>query len=123
MSVQLLKPTSKFHDELATRALQLAALGSETRLSLFRLLVVAGEQGMMTGLISARLALAGSTLNHHLATLETAGLIERIREGRNIRCRVLSAQMDHLIKYLTRNCCCEANCPHGTELKSTKSKV
>lgn len=112
MIVTFPAPETDQADELAASALQLAALGSETRLGLFRLLVVAGDQGMNTGLISAKLGLAGSTLNHHLATLETAGLIERIREGRNIRCRVLSAQMDNLVEYLTRNCCCEAHCPH-----------
>ncbi len=94
-------------DELATSALQLAALGSETRLGLFRLLVVAGEEGMNTGLISEKLKIAGSTLNHHLATLETAGLIERLKEGRNIRCRVRGRSMHNLVEYLTRNCCCE----------------
>ena len=105
-------PETQDADELATSALQLAALGSETRLSLFRLLVVAGDAGMNVGLISEKLGLAGSTLNHHLMTLETAGLIERIKEGRNIRCRVLSTQMDNLVEYLTRNCCCEVHCPH-----------
>ena len=94
---------------LATRALQLAALGSETRLSLFRHLVVAGDAGMNTGLISQQLRLAGSTLNHHLAILETAGLIERIREGRNIRCRVLAPQMHALVDYLTQNCYCDVH--------------
>ena len=102
--------------ELATSALQLAALGSETRLSLFRLLVVAGSKGMNTGLISEKLGIAGSTLNHHLATLETAELIERLKEGRNVRCRVLGRSMHDLVAYLTRNCCCDVHCDiHGTQ--------
>ena len=46
--------------------------------------------------------LAGSTLNHHLATLETAGLVERVREGRHIRCRMVSPAMHGLVDYLTR---------------------
>ena len=100
------KTTAAKTDELATNALRLAALGSETRLSLFRLLVVAGNEGMYTGAISEKLGLAGSTLNHHLATLETAGLIKRLREGRNIRCQVLASEMHGLVDYLTRNCCC-----------------
>ena len=100
-------------DELTTRALQLAALGSETRLSLFRMLVVLGNAGMNTGLISEKLGIAGSTLNHHLATLETAGLIERVKEGRHIRCRVQGAQMHGLVDYLTRNCCCDVHEGHS----------
>lgn len=109
MIVAFPTPHSPEADELATSALQMAALGSETRLSLFRLLVVAGDAGMNVGLLSERMDLAGSTLNHHLVTLETAGLIERIKEGRNIRCRVLATQMHMLVDYLTRNCCCEVH--------------
>ena len=99
---------------LSRSALQLAALGSEPRLSLFRLLVVAGQEGLKTGRISDRLGMAGSTLNHHLVTLESAGLIERVRERRHIRCYVCSAAMDQLIADLTRNCCVgfEEDCPH-----------
>jgi len=107
MIVAFPSPHTHADDELATSALQMAALGSETRLSLFRLLVVVGDQGLMTGQISQRLDLAGSTLNHHLATLETAGLIERLREGRNIRCRVKADRVEGLVEYLTRNCCFE----------------
>ena len=96
-------------DSLAQSALQLAALGSETRLALFRLLVTWGDVGLNTGQISEQLGVAGSTLNHHLATLETAGLVERIREGRNIRCRVIAPTMHGLVNYLTQNCCCEVH--------------
>ena len=96
-------------DNLALSALQLAALGSETRLALFRLLVKWGQTGLNTGQISDAMAMAGSTLNHHLATLETAGLVERLREGRNIRCRVVAPAMHGLVDYLTQNCCCEVH--------------
>ncbi|MGB0718788.1 MAG: ArsR/SmtB family transcription factor [Alphaproteobacteria bacterium] len=111
-------PEKYFHhhevNELSRSALQMAALGSEPRLSLFRLLVVAGNQGLFTGMISEQLKIAGSTLNHHLATLETAGLIRRIREGRNIRCVVQTDEIDDLISYLTRNCCAglDGGCEH-----------
>ena len=107
MLIDLPPPAADTSGDLSTRALQLAALGSETRLSLFRLLVVAGENGLNTGEISTHLNLAGSTLNHHLATLETAGLIAREREGRHIRCRVAWVVMHGLVDYLTENCCCE----------------
>ena len=95
--------------DLTRSAMQLAALGSETRLALFRLLVEWGDRGLNTGEISEKLGLAGSTLTHHLMTLETAGLIARRREGRNIRCHFLAPAMEGLVAYLTRNCCREAS--------------
>ncbi|WP_162631189.1 ArsR/SmtB family transcription factor, partial [Meridianimarinicoccus zhengii] len=53
----------------------LAALGHDARLSIFRLLVKAGDDGLRVGDIGAHLGLAPSTLAHHLSALVEAGLV------------------------------------------------
>ncbi|WP_162630910.1 ArsR/SmtB family transcription factor, partial [Meridianimarinicoccus zhengii] len=53
----------------------LAALGHDARLSIFRLLVKAGDDGLRVGDIGAHVGLAPSTLAHHLSALVEAGLV------------------------------------------------
>ena len=50
------------------------ALAQDTRLTVFRLLVQAGPNGLTAGDIAERIGVPPSTLSHHLATLERAGL-------------------------------------------------
>ena len=83
----------------------LAALGNRTRLRVYRLLVRAGQDGLIVGEIQARLGVAASTLAHHLATLAKAGLIVQERQGRETLCRPRFAEVDAMIAYLTENCC------------------
>jgi len=53
----------------------LAALGQDTRLSVFRLLVRAGRAGRLAGDIAEALSLPGATLSFHLKALTAAGLV------------------------------------------------
>jgi uncharacterized ion transporter superfamily protein YfcC len=53
----------------------LSALGHDARLSIFRLLVQAGENGLRVGDIGTHLDMAASTLAHHLSALVAAGLV------------------------------------------------
>ncbi|HSM40175.1 MAG TPA: metalloregulator ArsR/SmtB family transcription factor [Afifellaceae bacterium] len=83
----------------------LAALGNRTRLRIYRLLVRAGEDGLIVGEIQSRLSVAASTLAHHLATLAKAGLIDQDRQGRETICRANYERVDALVGFLTANCC------------------
>ncbi|WP_131109736.1 ArsR/SmtB family transcription factor [Sulfuricystis thermophila] len=83
----------------------LAALAQETRLSIFRLLVEAGEAGMNAGAIAEALDLAPATLSFHIAHLARSGLVASRQEGRFIYYSANFAAMDELIAYLTDNCC------------------
>lgn len=83
----------------------LAALGHETRLSIFRLLVEAGPDGIHAGAIGERLALPGPTLSFHLAHLSRVGLATRRQESRFIFYAAAYPVMDDLIAFLTANCC------------------
>jgi len=83
----------------------LAALGHESRLAIFRLLVEAGPEGVVASAIGERLEMAPATLSFHLAHLSRVGLITGEREGRFIRYGASYPVMDDLIAFLTRNCC------------------
>lgn len=83
----------------------LAALGHDARLSIFRLLVRAGEEGLRVGDIGAHLGLAPSTLAHHLSALVDAGLVRQERQGREVLNRVDYPAMRRLLAFLTEECC------------------
>jgi ArsR family transcriptional regulator len=83
----------------------LAALAQETRLSVFRLLVQAGPEGMSVGSIGEKLGVAPATLSFHLKELSHAGLVTARQESRFIYYMADFAQMAALMTFLTQNCC------------------
>ena len=86
-------------------AVELAALGNETRLRIFKLLVRAGHDGLNVGEIQTHLGIPASTLAHHLATLSRAKLLQQSQHGREVRCSVDFETMNGLVAYLTEQCC------------------
>jgi ArsR family transcriptional regulator, arsenate/arsenite/antimonite-responsive transcriptional repressor len=90
---------------LSSTALSLAALGHETRLTIFRLLVRAGNDGLNIGDIGEHLGMAASTLAYHLKTLVDAGLVQQERQGRQIINRVDFDVMHQTLSFLTAECC------------------
>jgi DNA-binding transcriptional ArsR family regulator len=54
-------------------------LSSESRLDVWQCI---GDMGMYAGDIARTLDLAPSTVSHHLAVLEHAGLVRHVRQGR-----------------------------------------
>jgi DNA-binding transcriptional ArsR family regulator len=83
----------------------LAALGHDARLSIFRLLVKAGEKGLRVSDIGEHLGLAPSTLAHHLSTLVEAGLVLQDKHGREVWNRVDYPAMRRVVDFLTSECC------------------
>lgn len=100
----------------------LAALGHESRLAIFRLLVEAGPEGMYASAIGERVGMAPATLSFHLAHLTRVGLIGGERESRFIRYSANYATMDELIAFLTANCCQGENCLPKTTCCDTIEK-
>lgn len=88
----------------------LTALGQETRLAAFRLLVQAGPEGHVAGEIAEALAVPGATLSFHLKELVHAGLVESESRGRNVCYRANFDAMNGLLAYLTHNCCAGRGC-------------
>lgn len=83
----------------------LAALAQETRLSIFRLLVQTGPEGIPVGRIGEELKVAAATLSFHLKELHHAGLISSRQEGRFIYYAANFERMATIMTFLTRNCC------------------
>ena len=101
----------------------LAALGHESRLGIFRLLIEAGPKGMHASAIGEQLAMAPATLSFHLAHLSRVGLIQGERESRFIHYTANFATMDELIAFLTRNCCQREQClPRTVSCDSTDKR-
>jgi ArsR family transcriptional regulator, arsenate/arsenite/antimonite-responsive transcriptional repressor len=87
----------------AVRAL--AALAQETRLSIFRLLVEVGPQGIPAGDIGQRLGVAPATLSFHLKEMSHAALIAPRQQGRFVYYAANFEHMAALMSFLTQNCC------------------
>jgi DNA-binding transcriptional ArsR family regulator len=83
----------------------LAALGHDARLSIFRLLVKAGDEGLRVSDVGDHLGLAPSTLAHHLSTLVDAGLVVQDKQGREVFNRVDYPAMRRVLDFLTSECC------------------
>ncbi len=83
----------------------LGALAHETRLSVFRMLVKAGPDGLIAGAIAEQAKVPPSTMSHHLATLERAGLVRSERESRLVHYRADFAGMRRLLAFLMQDCC------------------
>jgi len=83
----------------------LGALGNETRLRVFRLLVRAGRDGLNIGQIQEQLGAAPSTLAHHIQTLVHGGLVTQNKKGREVICSANFDTMNDVVAYLTDECC------------------
>jgi ArsR family transcriptional regulator len=83
----------------------LAALAQESRLTVFRMLVEAGPEGLNPGVISERVGIVGPTLSFHLKELVNAGLISSRQEGRFILYAPRIDRMGELLGFLTHDCC------------------
>ena len=83
----------------------LAALGQETRLDVFRLLVRAGETGIPAGEIAERRGAVQNTMSAHLKILTAAGLVRSRRESRVIRYFADMTGFRDLMAYLMEDCC------------------
>ena len=91
----------------------LGALAQETRLRIFRMLVVAGPKGVLPGHMAEELGTSPNAISFHLKELVHAGLAASERDGRHLIYRAQFAQMNTLLGFLTAHCCegqpCEVN--------------
>lgn len=86
-------------------AIALASLGHDARLSVYRLLVRAGHEGLTVGEISEQLDLPASTLAHHLKSLVLAGLVEQEKRGREVFNKPDFEAMSAVTAFLKDECC------------------
>lgn len=82
-----------------------SALSQSTRLDVFRLLVKAGDKGMLAGDISDTLQVRQNTMSANLSILNQSGLIRNERQGRSIRYFADMEGMSDLLAFLMEDCC------------------
>jgi DNA-binding transcriptional ArsR family regulator len=92
---------------IETAAHQLEALGSPTRLRVYRVLVRAGRDGLPVGRLQERIGIAASTLSHHLKRLIEAELVTQERQATTLICRAHYPAMNALIGFLADECCAD----------------
>jgi len=95
---------------LEQASIQLEALGSPTRLQIYRTLVRAGHDGLPVGGLQERIGIAGSTLSHHLKRLVDTGLVTQERHATTLICRAHYPAMSALIGFLADECCADEAC-------------
>lgn len=91
--------------ELKNAVAALSALAHDGRLSVFRMLVQAGPEGLAAGEIARRLDVPPNTLSSNLNILSNAGLIDSRREGRSIIYTARYENMTELLEFLMQDCC------------------
>ena len=82
-----------------------AALGTEPRLRIIRLLLSAHPDGMNVGEIQAELEIPNSTLSHHLEKLKNEELVTVRREGTFLRYLANTDALQEVLTFLYAECC------------------
>ena len=83
----------------------LAAIGTEPRLRITRLLLTAHPEGLVAGEIQDELGVSASNLSHHLERLKHAGVIDVKREGTFLRYTANTEALRELLSFLFDECC------------------
>lgn len=107
--------------EQAEAVTALAALAHQQRLAIFRLLVVAGPNGLAASEIAEAVKATPTGASFHLKELDRAGLIRGTRDGRFIRYAIHIEGMRRLLTYLTEDCCQGNPQLCGTTLKKARN--
>jgi DNA-binding transcriptional ArsR family regulator len=82
-----------------------AALGTDSRLRILRLLLQAHPTGMAAGEIQAELQIPASTLSHHLERLRAHDLLTVRREGTFLWYAANTITLEELLGFLLAECC------------------
>ena len=82
-----------------------AALGTESRVRILRLLLAAHPEGLVVSDIVDELEIAPSTLSHHLEKLRHEELILVQRQGTFLRYTANTRALQELLGFLYAECC------------------
>ena len=96
------KPTA---EQIVRYANRMAAMGTESRLRIMRLLLAAHPDGMVVGEIQAELEITPSNLSHHLDKLKNEDLVRVQREGSYLRYTANTEVVEELVAFLLAECC------------------
>jgi ArsR family transcriptional regulator, arsenate/arsenite/antimonite-responsive transcriptional repressor len=86
-------------------------LGNDIRLSVFRMLIKAGDLGLNPKYISDSLDIKANKLSFHLNSLKKNNLIKYQKNGRELTYYANYKNIQKIIDFLFENCCnSEKNC-------------
>jgi ArsR family transcriptional regulator, arsenate/arsenite/antimonite-responsive transcriptional repressor len=92
-------------EAIARFADMLAAMGTEPRLRIVRLLLSAHPEGLVVGEIQTELGIPASTLSHHLDKLKNEDLVKVQRESTFLRYIANTEALQELLNFLYAECC------------------
>jgi ArsR family transcriptional regulator, arsenate/arsenite/antimonite-responsive transcriptional repressor len=107
-------------DKVIRYADMFAAMGSEPRLRIVRLLLSAYPGGMFVGDIASELKIAASTLSHHLEKLKSEDLVKVRREGTFLRYMANADALQEVLSFLYAECCTRNRAVEPKKVASTK---
>jgi ArsR family transcriptional regulator, arsenate/arsenite/antimonite-responsive transcriptional repressor len=101
--------TKKNLAQVARFAEMLAAMGTEPRLRIIQLLLMAHPEGMTVGEILEETGIAPSTMSHHLEKLKNEGLVSVRRDKRFLWYTAVPSALEDLLEFLFSECCSRSN--------------
>jgi len=96
----------KIDSKIVKYADMFAAIGTEPRLRILRLLLSAHPEGLVAGDIQAELDIPNSTLSHHLEKLRNEDLVNVRRDGTFLWYTANTKTLQELLCFLVEECCC-----------------
>ena len=107
-------------DQVPRYADMFAAMGTDARLRIMRLLLTAHPDGMVAGEISSELGIPNSTLSHHLDKLKNEDLVNVQRESTFLRYSANTDTLEELLGFLYAECCTRNNAVEPQKIVSSK---
>ena len=92
-------------DPITRYADMFAAMGTEARLRILRLLISAHPEGMVVGDIQAEMGIPNSTLSHHLEKLRNEDLVGVRRDGTFLWYTANTGALREILGFLFAECC------------------
>ncbi|MEQ9450617.1 MAG: helix-turn-helix domain-containing protein [Pseudomonadales bacterium] len=89
----------------STAIKSLAAMAHDGRLTLIRMLIKAGEQGVGAGTLARKARIAATTASAQLTALAQAGLVRSERQGRAVTYYADFTHLTKLMAFLMHDCC------------------
>ncbi|MEP1142485.1 MAG: metalloregulator ArsR/SmtB family transcription factor [Henriciella sp.] len=97
-----------------------AALGHPSRVSILRLLVQAGPDGLNVSQMRDHLSMPATTFGHHLKAMADAGLVKQSRAGRALISFANYDALRDLTAFLMEDCCAGIFSPQPVLALETK---
>lgn len=95
----------KLEEKITRYADMFAAMGTDARLRIMRLLLSAHPEGMVVGNIQTELGIPNSTLSHHLEKLKNEDLVQVRRNGTFLWYSANTEILQEVLGFLFAECC------------------